>query len=238
MSRPFRFKQFIIQQKNAPMKVGTDGVLLGAWAGKGSPKRILDIGTGTGLIALMLAQRFPKSRITAIEPNELAIKDAMANFENSSFAERLTLHQTSLGEYLPEEKFDLIVSNPPFFNNSLISRDEGRTQARHTYSLSPKELSKASKLLSKDGKLAVIYPLDSYAVFKASMENVGFFEERKVAIKPTADKGVHRMLGEFSSRSVQGVSSELTIEKYGRHRYSEEYIELTKDFYLFGREEL
>ncbi|MCH2215180.1 MAG: methyltransferase [Flavobacteriales bacterium] len=218
------------------MKVGTDGALLGAWAGKGSPKKILDIGTGTGLIALMLAQRFTESKIIAIEPNEHAIKDASVNFERSPFAGRLELQQTSLDNFLVEEKFDLIVSNPPFFSKSLVSQDEGRNQARHTFSLSPVELSKSSRMLTKEGRLAVIYPLDSYAVFKEKMYTLDFFEERRLSVKPTPDKPFHRILGEFSRESIQQDTFELTIEKYGRHKYSEEYIELTKDFYLLNEE--
>ena len=233
MSRPFRFKQFLIEQDRAPMKVGTDGVLLGAWAGEGSPKRILDIGTGTGLIAMMLAQRFPESTITAIEPNELAVADASANFKNSAFAERLVLQQTSLDEFSAEEKFDLIVSNPPYFSKSLVSQDEGRTQARHSYSLSPKELSRSSKMLSEEGRIVVIYPPDSYNNFKMEMKNMDFSESRILRVKPMLEKDFHRIIGEFSKESTLQKSSEITIEKYGRHHYSEEYIELTKDFYLF-----
>ncbi|MGB6035179.1 MAG: methyltransferase [Cryomorphaceae bacterium] len=234
MSRPFRFKQFTVEQERCPMKVGTDGVLLGAWAGRGSPKQILDIGTGTGLIALMLAQRFPEAMITAIEPNKDALSDASFNFEKSPFAERLNLQKTNLQEFETEIRFDLIVSNPPFFANSLVSENQGRTEARHTHSLSPDDLAKATTLLAENGKTAVIYPTETYGAFKTAMSKIGFCEEKRMVVKPTAAKPSHRILGEFGKNNEPTEPTELVIEKYGRHQYSEEYIELTHDFYLFG----
>jgi tRNA1Val (adenine37-N6)-methyltransferase len=216
------------------MKVGTDGVLLGAWAGRGAPEKILDIGSGTGLIALMLAQRFPEARITAIEPNGDALSDAAFNFENSTFAERLRLLKTNLQEFETEDCFDLIVSNPPFFTNSLVSENEGRTEARHAHSLSPDDLAKATALLAENGKIAVIYPTETHGAFRAAMNKIGFFEERRTEVKPTATKPSHRILGEFGKSTQPTTRAELVIEKYGRHQYSEEYIELTRDFYLFG----
>jgi tRNA1Val (adenine37-N6)-methyltransferase len=233
MSRPFRFKQFTIHQDRAPMKVGTDGVLLGAWAGKGVPKNILDIGTGTGLIALMLAQRFPTALIFALEPNEEAAKDAITNFESSPFAERLKLETVKIQEFKSDVQFDLIVSNPPFFTDSLISAETGRTEARHNLSLSPGDLARSASFLSDAGKFSVIYPLDTYALFKTELKEMGLSEIRKTEVKPTPSKPAHRILGEFGKKSRACENSELIIEKYGRHKYSEEYIALTKDFYLF-----
>jgi len=233
MSRPFRFKQFSITQDHAPMKVGTDGVLLGAWAGTDSPKRILDVGTGTGLIALMLAQRFPEAEIAAIEPNKDAAKDAVANFSNSPFTERLRLVSVQVQSYTPENKFDLIVSNPPYFTSSLLSPEAGRTEARHIVSLNPSELAKASEFLNENGRLSVIYPIETYQTFRTEMKGLGFFELRKLEVKPTPDKLHHRIMGEFGRRKQPCKLNELVIEKYGRHRYSEEYVALTKDFYLF-----
>lgn len=234
MSRPFRFKQFTVEQSSAPMKVGTDGVLLGAWAGSSHPKNILDIGTGTGLIALMLAQRFHDAMITAIEPNKDAILDAGFNFENSPFAERINLTNTNLQEFETEDLFDLIVSNPPFFTSSLVSENKGRTEARHAHSLSPFDLAKATELLSEKGKIAVIYPTETYGTFEAAMHKIGFFGERRTEVKPTAAKPSHRILGEFGKKNHSAKPGQLVIEKYGRHQYSEEYIELTRDFYLFS----
>jgi len=234
VSRPFRFKQFTIEQGRAPMKVGTDGVLLGAWAGTTAPEKILDIGTGTGLIALMLAQRFPEASITAIEPNEDALSDARLNFENSPFSERLNLIHSNLEHFRTEIEFDLIVSNPPFFTNSLISENKGRTEARHNLSLSSEALAKATELLSEDGKMSVIYPTETYQSFNQSMQSIGFKVERKTEVKPTQEKGFHRVLAEFGRDANQRDEAELVIEKYGRHQYSEEYIQLTENFYLFA----
>ncbi|MCZ4407544.1 methyltransferase [Cryomorphaceae bacterium 1068] len=215
------------------MKVGTDGVLLGAWAGRGVPKKILDIGAGTGLIALMLTQRFPDARITAIEPNSDALYDAEFNFRNSPFAERLKLVKTNIQDFKTEDRFDLIVSNPPFFTNSLVSENEGRTEARHAHTLSPGDLAKATALLAENGKIAVIYPTETYIAFSAAMRKIGFFEERRTEVKPTATKPFHRIMGVFGKSNQPTERAELVIEKYGRHQYSEEYVELTRDFYLF-----
>lgn len=237
MTRPFRFKQFTVSQNRAPMKVGTDGVLLGAWAGTQPPRHILDIGTGTGLIALMLAQRFPEASVTAIEPNTDAFLDATANFENSPFAERLILKNMVLADFGSAGIFDLIVSNPPFFSNSLASENDGRNEARHTDSLSPDDLAKASQLLSDGGTMAVIYPSAAYSTFIAAMNEFGYFETRRMSVKPTPEKTSHRILGEFAKESEKHEQSELIIEKYGRHQYSEEYIELTQDFYLFDKKD-
>jgi tRNA1Val (adenine37-N6)-methyltransferase len=216
------------------MKVGTDGVLLGAWAGRGAPKNILDIGAGTGLIALMLAQRFPEASVTAIEPNSDALSDAQFNFKNSPFAERLKLFKTNIQDFETDERFDLIVSNPPFFRNSLPTENTGRTEARHTYSLAPDELAKATSLLTEKGNFSVIYPTETYHVFKTAMTQIKFFEERITEVKPTATKSFHRVLGEFGKNTPKIQQEELIIEKYGRHQYSEEYIKLTREFYLFA----
>lgn len=237
MSRPFRFKQFTIEQSRAPMKVGTDGVLLGAWAGTTAPKRILDIGTGTGLIALMLAQRFPEAAITAIEPNRDAHSDARLNFEKSPFAERLSLMHTNLEDFQSENAFDLIVSNPPFFINSLVSDDRGKTEARHSHSLGPIGLTNATAMLSEQGKMSVIYPVESYQNFYKTMKSLGFHAVRKTEVKPTPDKAFHRVLGEFGRDDSNTIENKLVIEKYGRHKYSEEYVELTKNFYLFNEKQ-
>lgn len=217
------------------MKVGTDGVLLGAWAGSGKPKRILDIGSGTGLIAIMLAQRFPAALVTGIEPNRDAISDAQFNFNHSPFAERLHLIETNLESFETDSKFDLIVSNPPFFSYSLPSRNDGRTEARHTLSLSTEELAKAAYRLTENGRFAVIYPSETYVKFQHIMREMGYGERRRVNIKATPTKVFHRTMGEFERGMQQLETAELVIEKYGRHQYSEDYVELTQDFYLFEK---
>ena len=146
----FSFKQFHIEQEHSAMKVGTDGVLLGAWAKGGL--NILDIGTGTGLIALMMAQRFPNSKVVGIDIDENAIKDALYNVRNSSFIERVSIEQITLQTYGKKHanEFDAVVCNPPYFINSLKTLSESRTIARHTDSLSYAELVRYAKEILKD----------------------------------------------------------------------------------------
>jgi tRNA1Val (adenine37-N6)-methyltransferase len=214
------------------MKVGTDGVLLGAWAGSGSPQRVLDIGTGTGLIALMMAQRFATAEITAIEPNDAAQTDAAQNFLLSPFSDRIQLFRGNFQDFQPLSAFDLIVSNPPFFTKSLVSQNAGREQARHANSLSIEDLSKAVEYLSENGSLAVIYPKEEFHRFRSLMADRGLFPHRTVAVKPTPAKAAHRFMGEFSRNGEVLEETELIIEENGRHQYSEEYKSLTKAFYL------
>lgn len=164
----FRFKQFVIHQEGCAMKVGTDGVLLGAWAQGG--KRILDIGTGTGILALMMAQRFPDASITAIDIDNDAFRQAEENIANSPFADRINVVHSSLQNF-PNEMFDCIVSNPPFFEDSLLCPDEQRSLARHTASLSFRELILcSSQLLTDNGVMSMIVPTDRIHHIEAIIE--------------------------------------------------------------------
>ncbi len=214
------------------MKVGTDGVLLGAWCDVHNRTRILDIGTGTGLIALMLAQRNQGASITAIEPNPDAAADARANFAMSPFREKCTLLETLLQDYNPDTNFDLIVSNPPFFQNSLQNPDPGRTQARHTSGFSPEDLAATTRWLSPKGKLAGIYPADVFEEFQDFAAKAGLFPTRKMTVYPNPEKPAHRILFEFSRFQAPTETEELTIETNGRHQFGEKYMALTRDFYL------
>lgn len=217
------------------MKVGTDGVLLGAWCNCENAKTALDIGTGTGLIALMLAQRNRNLIITAIEPNDRAIQDAAPNFQNSVWKDRIILHKADLDAFkTTEQKFDLIVANPPFFKNSLTNPDAGRTMARHIEDFSPHEFAEIAKVcLSSNGILAGIYPLNSFKEFDLAASTAGLIPMRLCAVRPTPQKPAHRMLFEYSFAERQtAFIEELIIEEKGRHNYSEAYRELTRDFYL------
>lgn len=214
------------------MKVGTDGVLLGAWAGEGQPQTILDIGTGTGLIALQLAQRFENAEIHGVEPNELAIANAQENFSRSPFKSRLKLFRGSLSDFKTEIKYDLVVSNPPFYVDALDSPDRGRAQARTSYHLSPDQLAEATKWLNQEGSLAVIYPVSVFTAFAEAMFQQGWNPGRIMQIKSTPKKEFHRIMGEFVFGNARSESSEMIIEEHGRHQYSQEYIKLTRDFYL------
>ncbi|MCA9182656.1 MAG: methyltransferase, partial [Planctomycetales bacterium] len=157
MTTAFRCKQFTVRHDQCAMKVGTDAILLGAWSAAVEPKRILDIGTGSGIIALMLAQRFPAAYVTAVEINSAACEQACGNFAIAPFYDRLTLTHSAVQEFRPKGSYDLVVCNPPWFQKSFKPLDAARTMARHSDSLSLDELgAAASRLLSPGGVLNVI----------------------------------------------------------------------------------
>ncbi len=229
----FHFKQFTIHQERCAMKVGTDGVLLGAWVAINNAEHILDIGTGTGLIALMLAQR-SAAQIDAIEIDADAANQAKENVQLSQWKERICVYKTSLQDYWPEAKsYDLIVTNPPYFSNSLPAPDPGRNIARHNYQLSLHELLEGvRRLLKKNGRLGIILPVEVFNTFVEKAVEIQLFPLHKTLIKPSPHKSAIRIMAEFSYIEKEISTSDLFIEKYGRHRYSEEYIDLTRDFYL------
>ncbi|MDR1436988.1 MAG: methyltransferase [Candidatus Symbiothrix sp.] len=213
------------------MKVGTDGVLLGAWANCSDVRTILDTGTGSGLIALMLAQRCP-AKIDAIDLDKDACRQAQINFGNSPFSDRLLVHFSSLQNFSPERKYDLIVSNPPYFSNSLPSPDKGRTQARHNNTLPFDDLIKKSlTLLSPQGKLALILPYGDFGRIHVLAKENGLFLYRKTTVIPVQNRPPKRILLEYSRACSSPEENELIIEK-SPSVYSEAYINLTKDFYL------
>ena len=218
----FQFKQFTIYQDLCAMKVGTDGVLLGAWANGG--KRILDAGTGTGIVALMMAQRYPNAVVTAIDIDEGAVKQAQQNVAQSPFAQQITVLHNTLQEHQGE--YDAIISNPPFFIDSLAAPDEQRNVARHTQTLTYTELMQAAwRLLSDEGELSVVVPFD----YRKRMEDeaifVGFFPSKVCAVKTTERKPAKRYLLSFKKHPCRCEQEQLTIG-------SERYQELTKEFYL------
>jgi len=230
----FKFKQFTIIQNKAAMKVGTDGVLLGAWASCSEAKLALDIGCGTGLIALMLAQR-SNANIDAIDIEEKATVEARINAEASIWTNRVNVIQTSIQDFSikSNKKYDLIVSNPPFFENSLKAESSERSTARHTDTLATSDLFLAAKkLLAAHGKFSVIIPVDNLEPYLEISNSYGFFCKRMLWVKPTPTKLAKRVLIEFSFDKHELREDVLVLEKYGRHKYSEEYIELTKEFYL------
>ena len=228
----FQFKQFTIWQDQCAMKVGTDGVLLGAWANCSKTKKILDIGTGTGLIALMLAQRC-NAHIDAIEIEENAANQAQINVEKSKWANRISVYHRALQDFTPALSYDLIVTNPPFFNNSLAAQTEERTFARHSTSLHYEDIIDfIQKYLNTNGKFAIIYPTDSFKYLQEYALNKRLFPVRKTDIYPTPDNAAKRILAEFEKEKKEIVHNSIIIEENGRHQYSKEYINLTKDFYL------
>ena len=234
----FQFKQFTIHQDRTAMKVGTDGVLLGAWAPiHSNASHILDIGTGTGLIALMLAQRYPSLNITAIDIDKNSIEQAAENIQNSPFARYINTQHTSLQDYIPNEKFNAIVCNPPYFVASLKCPDTSRTQARHTDSLSFDDLLlHSSRLLNPDGSLSVILPVNEGNQLIELAPKYGFSLTQLVHVHPTPTSTPKRLLIHFvkkitDDRQQSTNESHLTIE-IARHQYTPEYITLTRDFYL------
>jgi len=228
----FRFKQFEVAQSRSAMKVGTDGVLLGAWCSAKNRSHVLDVGTGTGLLALMIAQRNSTALIEALDLDLGAVEDARLNFSNSPWSDRLKIHHSTLEHFDWPKLFDLIICNPPFFVNSLKNPDLAKAQARHTASLSPQELASLAQRLSPEGVLAGIYPADTYPIFEESAARHSLFPSRICEIRPTPEKAVNRILFEFAKTSKEVEKSTLTIEAFGRHVYSNDYIFLTAPFYL------
>jgi len=215
--------------------VGIDGVLLGAWVSAGNPSKILDIGTGTGLIALMMAQRFPAAKIDAVEIDEAACQEAQFNFEQSSWNNRLHLIQTSFQQFSEETntKYDLIVSNPPFFENSVKVKTVARELARSSENLSLDELfAGAVKILSKNGVIAVIFPFQRFNEMISMASKNGLFMKRFVKIKPNPEKPFHRIMVEFSKNEGIISEEELIIESMKHDDYTDDYRALTRDFYL------
>lgn len=201
-NKPFQFKEFTIQQDKTAMKVGTDGVLLGAWVEINSEVfSVLDIGAGTGLIALMLAQKSNAEVIDAIELNDDAYEQTVENFESSGWGDRLFCYHASLQEYADEieDKYDLIVSNPPFYNSTYKELSEERAMARHTESLTYDELLDAtSKLLSEIGSCAFIIPFSEEENFIELAKQHKLFPNRITRVKGTENSPIKRSLLQFS----------------------------------------
>jgi len=229
----FEFKQFSISQTLSAMKVGTDGVLLGAWASANKYNRILDIGAGTGLIALMAAQRFPEAIIEAVEIEPSAALEAQQNFNQSPWKDRILLHEMRIQDFASDNYFNLIISNPPFFENSQKSGEEAKDLARHTEQLAFTELIfAANNLLKEGGTFAVIIPADHSDKFIRLSQAQGLFCNKICKVKPTPDKDAKRVMIAFNKFSTDLIEEELIIESGGRHVYSDQYKELTKEFYL------
>ena len=229
----FSFKQFTINQDKCAFKVGTDGVLLGASANVDGIKTILDIGTGTGLIALMLAQRC-NAEIIAIEPDNSSFEQAVKNVEKSKWSSRIKVENTDLQNFNPGTlKFDLIVANPPYFTDSLKNPDSGKSATRHNVTLNSEDLLKGvNRLLVTGGRFQVIMPYVEGNIFIAEAQEYGFYCNNILKIKPLPTSEIRRLILTFS-RQKQKVSEKfLTIEHGRRHEFTEEYINLTKDFYL------
>ena len=241
----FRFKQFTVWHDRCAMKVGTDGVLLGAWCPVDSRAsssksfkgfKVLDVGTGSGLIALMLAQRIQGAQITAIDIDAGAVEQAKYNFGVSPWADRLECHQTALQEVEGEGIYDWIVSNPPYFQDSLKNPDSQRAMARHTDTLSYEELLKhGARLLTKEGILALVLPIEAEQQIITLAQSLGLYPTHITHVYPKPGKAAKRLLIAFSpsplAYSLSPIANSLTLESETSPR-SEAYKELTKEFYL------
>ena len=244
-SKPFTFKQFKIHQDKCAMKVGTDGVLLGAWADVADADAILDIGTGTGVIAIMLAQKTLERQqnealkadivVHAVEIDDAAVEQARENMENSPFASRLAVFHDSIQEFAKNKalQYDLIVSNPPFFTGGTLSSSGDKTNVRHTVKLPHGDLLNATReLLNKTGRFCVILPLIEGLRFIEIAQTYGFYLTRRSDVRTKKDKGIERLLLQFELSNRTFTQDEIIIQNSLDERdYTEGYRELTKEFY-------
>ena len=230
----FQFRQFVVRQQRCAMKVGTDGTLLGAWAAAPSGQcRILDIGTGTGLIALMMAQRFPEAEVTGIDIDEDAVTQAVENVSLSPFSERVRIYRQDIVNFTDIIGFDAIVSNPPYFVDSLACPDDQRTIARHAVSLTYEQLMyQAYRLLKDEGRFSVVVPSDCRAKIEAAACLEGFFTTRVCLIKTTPRKQPKRQLIEFQKHPVSELDISEGVIEVSPNVRSEWYQQLTKEFYI------
>jgi len=218
------------------MKIGTDGVLLGAWTPiTNKPFSVLDIGAGTGILALMLAQRCAAEQIDAIEIDEDAFEQCVENFENSPWADRLYCYHAGLDEFMeePEDEYDLIISNPPFYSEDFKTENEQRDLARFQDALPFEDLTEAvSMLLSENGVFTVIIPFTEEKRFIAIAKENNLFPLKITRVKGTPSADSKRSLLAFSFTEKKTIPIDELIIETARHQYTPEYIALTKDFYL------
>lgn len=229
----FHFKKFSISHDDSTHKVGTDGVLLGAWVNVEGAKEILDIGTGSGVIALMLAQRTEDHvRIDAVELQQSDAIQAEKNVKNSPWPTKVNVVNSSIQQFHPEKQFDLIVSNPPFFINSWLPPDANRSKARHSNELSFEDLLKAAtRLLSAAGRFAVVLPFTEGNQFITLATSFGLHANRQMTFRSRKEKPIERLLIEFSRTKSELNTEELLLYKI-KEEWTDEYRLLTKEFYL------
>lgn len=230
----FKFKQFTIHQEHAAFKITTDSVLLGAWAGLEGAKRILDVGTGTGILALMAAQRCD-AEIVAVEPDRDSFMQAGLNITGSPWHRRIKLVNSTLQEYNPGKNilFDAIITNPPFFVSSLPNPDPKKAIARHSLTLSHDELIiHANRLLAPGGVLHLVLPVSEAEHFISMAEKHRLSCRKRLNVKPTPSQAPVRVLMTLGRQKTEPEENTIVIERGGRHHYSDEYLSLTKDFYM------
>ena len=235
MDKPFKFKQFTILQDRCAMKIGTDGVLLGAWTSVGhDPYNVLDIGSGTGVLSLMMAQRSNAQQIEAIEIDDDAFEQCVENFEQSHWNDRLFCFHASLLEYIEavDEKFDLIICNPPFYSEDYKTQNKARDLARFSDAMPLEHIIYAVfNLLSDTGRFSIVIPYKAEKNVIEEAHVIGLYPNRILRVRGNETSALKRSLIEFSYSKNPVKTSELIIET-SRHNYTEDYIALTKDFYL------
>jgi len=226
----FRFRQFALYHQRSTMKVGTDAVLLGSWATAGDPGRILDLGTGCGILALMMAQR-TRARIDAIDVHDASVAEASANFIHSPWTDRLRSVLTDVRKWEPGYSYDRIITNPPYFDKQLAAASPARNLARH--SLPPEELAfHARRLLNEDGILSLITPWSLRDTFANALTEQGLYLLRSAPVITTPGRAPHLLLQEYTPgvTKTRAESPIILTDSHGRR--SPEYAALTRDFYL------
>lgn len=235
MNTTFNFKQFSVKQNQCAMKIGTDSVLLGAWAPiKHNPFSILDIGAGTGVLSLMLAQRSQAQIIEALEIDDSAYEQCVDNFEQSSWNDRLFCFHASLDEFVKEieDTYDLIICNPPFYSEDYKTKNRQRDLARFQDAMPFEHLLESiATLLSNNGLFSVIIPYSEEDKFISMAKQFNLYSKKITHIKGTTTSKIKRSLLTLSFIQQETVNTELIIET-SRHNYTHDYINLTKDFYL------
>lgn len=235
MNKPFQFKKFRIEQDLCAMKVGTDGILLGSWTSiEYSPDYILDIGAGTGLLSLMLAQRCPNASIHSIDIDKKAHIQSTHNYKASPWRERLTSYHTSLNDFkqVDGRRYDLIICNPPFFKENYKTMDVQRDLARFQDAMPfDNLLQRVASLLNPLGSFSLIIPYTEEAHFISLASQESLYPYRITRIKGTPTSPIIRSLIQLSSRKKETVDNDLIIE-YTRHNYTEDFIQLTQNFYI------
>ncbi len=231
----FQFKEFVVQQEKNPMKVGTDGILLGAWVDCDNAKQALDVGTGTGLIAMMMAQKSDSILVDGVEINEVAYQEALDNVQASSFESRIKLYNDSIQDFAlaSDLKYDLIVSNPPFFTGGTMSNNMDRQLIRHTIKLSHADLLRSvSSLLTNEGKFAVIVPFLEGLRFIEIAETYNLHLSKKTLVRSSEGSKIVRLLLSFTKAESKGTEeNELFLYNEDKSR-SASFRKLTQDFYL------
>lgn len=232
---PFMFKHFKVHQQESAMKVGTDAVLLGAYVSvpADAPIRVLDVGSGTGIVGMMIAQRAPLARVTCVELAESAVKESLRSISESTFSERVEAVCADFLDYTSEERYDLIVSNPPFFTETHQAPGKHRNQARHIGDLTPEGFFEQAKgMLKPDGRIVVIMAVSSFERFCTAASEHDLSLQAVLLVRPLRNAPVKRVIATWSFEYTDRVGLDDLFIEVARHRYSERFGDLTEDFYL------